>query len=320
MGEPFLLQRGQLAVEIEAVEGTAETLVAADLIAPIFEPEYTPNFEQGDREAIQPSFSQIKKIQGERSATFAFATEMKGSGTAGTVPANLSKLLRACGFSETIVAVVSVTYAPASENVPSLTMIYNELAQDGTVFEHQIVGARGTVVFEVVKGQIMLARFEFTGRYIKPIAGTLLTPQPTLAPDPEAALAIAFSFQGQAGLLAQNITLDMANEVTLRNDVNEATGNFSAIITNRIPTGSIDPERKDPATVNFFTALEDNTEGILTFVLGSTAGNILTLTAPAVQVINIGPGDRDGIRIDALDLMLNQSVVAGDDELSLAFT
>ena len=119
---------------------------------------------------------------------------------------------------------------------------------------------------------------------------------------------------------AQNITLDIANEVALRNDVNQASGNFSAIITGRTPVGSIDPEQTNIATINFFNKLTTNAVGALTYVLGSTAGNITTVTAPKAQILNAAPGDRDALRTEALDLLLSQDTDAGDDELSIAFT
>lgn len=320
MSDPYLVQRQQLAIKAEAVEGTAETLAAADLIAPIFEPEWAPTFEVDEREVVQPSLSRTTRVVGERSAVIRFATEVKGSGTAGTAPPNLSAALQACGFDETIVVSTSVTYAPASEDVPSVTIQLRELSTNGTAKIKEIHGARGTVVFEVVKGQIVRARFEFTGVYNKPTEGVVLTPQPSLAPLPVAALALSFSFQGVGTLKAQTITVDKANTVALRNDVNQASGNFSAVITARTPVGAIDPEREDIATIDTFANLVANTEGVLSYVLGTVAGNILTFNAPKAQIMNDVDADRDGIRTDALDLAFNQSAVAGDDEFTLAFT
>lgn len=321
MGLPvWLLQRQAIALEIEVVEGTAETLAGADLIAPIFEPEWVPNFTMAERRAISPSFSKKTQISGERSGTIRFATELKGSGTAGNVPPNLSKALRACGFAETIVATISVTYAPASENVPSVTMELFESGSDGTDKRHRIIGARGTVSFEAVKGSPVLARFEFTGRYVEPDEAVLLTPQPVPTPLPVSFLGAAFTFQGVGTLRVQNVTLDMANTVVMRNDANEATGNFSGIITDRVPVGSIDPEQVLISEANFFNDLTTNKEGILQYVLGSAAGNIVTVNVPKAQIINITPGDRDGIRIESMDIELHESAVAGDDEISIAMT
>ena len=161
--------------------------------------------------------------------------------------------------------------------------------------------------------------FVFTGRYVEPSDVTTFT-TPVPGPDPEPFLNATLSFHSLGTLLVQNVTLDMANNIVLRNDVNEATGNFSAVLTGRNPVGSIDPEMILTATQNFFNRLTNNTEGALSYILGAGAGNITTVTAPAVQIVNGSDADRDGLRTNPLELQLNQSTQAGDDELSIAFT
>lgn len=321
MATPFLIQRRHVAVKIETTEGVDAVPADADVIAPAFGIEYTPTVEMFEREVSQASFSRITQVAGERSAVITFATELKGSGAAGTVPANLSAPLRACGFSETVVVSTSVTYAPASASISSATVEVRESSQGTEARSMKIIGARGTVTFEAVKGDIVLATFTFTGKYIEP-TDTAITQfvSPAITPLPESFLGAAISFQGVGSLKTQTVSLDIGNNVVLRNDANDATGNTMAEITGRAPTGSIDPEIELVATINFYNKLTTNAEGILTYVLGSTAGNITTVTAPKAQITGIAEGDRDGIRIATLDLQLGQSVVAGDDELSIAFT
>ena len=321
MAAPFIIQRQQVALKIESTEGTDAVPVDADVIAPVFDVEFTPTFEVFERDNVQASFSRLPQIQGERSAVISFSTEIKGSGTAGTAPANLSAPLLAAGFGETIVTSTSVTYAPASASLSSATVEIREGAVGTEFMQKKIVGARGTVVFEGVKGDIVLARFTFTGRYVEPTntaISAFTTPSP--GQTPESFLNATLSFQGAASLKVQNVNLDIGNDVQMRNDVNQATGNFSALIVNRAPTGSIDPEQELVATINFFNQLTTNAEGVLSYILGSTAGNISTFNAPKAQIINATEADRNGIRILNLDLQLNQSAAAGDDELTLVFT
>ncbi len=315
----FLRSRRQIALELEATEGTAETIVAADVIHPAFGVEYTAEFETNERELVEDSFSRIQRVTGERSATISFSVELKGSGTAGTAPLALARALQACGFAETIVASTSVTYDPISESISSATLEMREMHGDGIAKIYQIVGARGTVTFTAVKGQPVMANFTFTGRYIEPTEGTALT-TPVLGTTPEVFLGAAFSFLGIGTLKVSQVEIDMANAVSLRNDANQVSGNFSAIITGRVPTGSADPEIEKIATLNTYNKLTTNAEGILTYVLGSTAGNITTITAPKTQITNIEQLDRDGISADTLSLVFNRSVAAGDDEIAIAFT
>lgn len=315
----FLPQRQQVAIKIETTEGTDASPAAADVIAPVYDLEWVPAFEGFERNVQQDSFSRIAQVIGERSAVVRFATEFKGSGTAGTAPAHLTVALQACGFSETIVGGTSVTYAPASENIPSVTIVVVEVGDDGTAKLKKIVGARGTVAFDNVKGQPSLVRFEFTGRYIEPTEGVAFT-TPSIGVFPEPFLGASLSFQGVSTLKVQNVMLDMANSIQLRNDVNQASGNFSAAYTGRVPTASLDPEQEKIAVINFLNNLTIHTQSVLSFVLGATAGNIMTLNAPKVQIVGLTEGDRNGIRIVTLDCRLNQSVAAGDDELTIVFT
>ncbi len=320
MTAPFFIQRQHVAVKVEGTEGTDSVPADADVIAPAFDVEWTPTFEVPERKPMQSSFSQLQRIAGERSAQITFATELKGSGAAGTAPTNLSAPFLACGLGETIVGGISVTYAPASQGTSTFTVETREGSTDGTVKIKKIVGARGTFVLEHTKGERVMVLFTFTGRYVEPTEGGAQFVSPAIAAVPEPFLNVSLSFQSVATLLIQALTVDLGNTVVLRNDVNEATGNFSAAITNRIMVGTIDPEETDLATINFWNQLTTNAEGSLTYTLGASAGNITTVTLPKTQITNAGQADRDGIRIVPLDLSFNQNVVAGDDEISIAFT
>lgn len=317
---PFIPVRSLIAVKIEVTEGTDVVPADADVVAPAFDIDYSAAVEMAERAVQQPSFSRITKIAGERSATISFSTELKGSGSAGVVP-HFSAAIRACGFDETIVAVTSVTYNLVSESQDSVTIEIRESDALGNARSKKIVGARGTMTIEAVKGGIVRLVFEFQGKYVKPTDAAITQfVAPSITPLPQPFLSAGLSFQGVGSLKVQTVTLDVGNEVVLRNDVNDATGNLSALIVGRTPTGSIDPEVELVATQDFYNLWTTNSEGILTYALTGAAGNIVTVTAPKAQIDSIGEADRDGLRTAGLDLVLNESVVAGDDELEIALT
>lgn len=319
MATPFINQRKQLAIKIETTEGTDAVPADVDVVAPVYDLEYTPGIEQNERDNVQASLSRIKQVSGQRSATMTFSLELKGSGTAGTVPTHLSEALQACGMGETIVGATSVTYAPISADSKTVTLEMR-IGDSSTNFKSfKILGARGTFSLAAAKGQVVLVEFEFTGVYVEPTDTTAFT-TPSDGQDPEVFLSAAFEFQAETTLKIANCTLDIGNEVTLRNDVNTASGHIAAAIVNRLPIGSIDPEEELVATENFWNQWTTDAEGLLKYILGSTAGNITTVQAPKAQIINIGPGDRDGLLINTLDLQLSGDSDAGEDELSIAFT
>lgn len=317
---PFIPTRSLIAVKIESTEGTDAVPADADVVAPAFDMDYGATVEMAERPVVQPSFSRITKIAGERSATISFSVELKGSGVAGTKP-YFASALRAIGFDETIVGGTSVTYNLVSESQDSVTVEMRESDALGNARSKKIIGARGTMTIEAVKGGIVRLVFEFQGKYVQPTdAAVTQFVAPSITPLPVPFLSAGLSFQGVGSLKVQTVTLDVGNEIVLRNDVNDPTGNLSALITGRTPTGSIDPEIELVATQDFYNLWTTNSEGILIYVLGSVAGNIVTVTAPKAQIDNIGEADRENLRTAGLDLVLNQSVVAGDDELEIAFT
>ncbi len=321
---PFIVARQQLLAKVEVTPGTDAVVAAADVIHPVFgPPEWAPTVEMNEREVTQPSFSQIQQKAGERSAQMTFSTELKGSGVAGDVPPNLSVLLQACGFSETIVAVTSVTYAPVSEDIPTLTMEILEGSVDSgaaTVKRKRILGARGTVSFTQVKGQPVLANFVFTGKYVEPDDIAAFFTVPSIGPLPVSFLNASVVILGVGTHKIQNLELDMANEIVMRNDANDPTGNTEAVYVGRKPVGSTDPEQVATATDNFFADWTDEVLAAISYALTGAAGNIVTVTAPNVQITNIGEGDRESLRIESLDLALIGNSDDGDDELILAFT
>jgi len=101
-----------------------------------------------ERPAVRASIGQLQQVYGGMLRTVTFDVEMKGSGVAGTPP-EMADLLEACGMLETVVAVTSVTYTPASTGHKSATVYYY---QDGTLMK--LTGCRGSVSFNMEVGAI----------------------------------------------------------------------------------------------------------------------------------------------------------------------
>lgn len=93
----MLTRKRQLAAKNEAVEGTAESLAAADAKLLVYNPKVSFDIAMFERNPARPSFSNIAKIPGKRPAALSFRLELRGSGIAITVP-EWGKLLQACGF------------------------------------------------------------------------------------------------------------------------------------------------------------------------------------------------------------------------------
>jgi len=306
----MITRRRQLACKVETTEGTAIALVNTDVVL-CSEPVFTKGNDFYRRNNAKASLSAEGGVVGKRPASIKFKCELKGSGTKGTAP-EWGKLLRACGFTEAIVAVTSVTYTPASSSIPSLTMAVYE---DGKI--KKAVGCRGTVKFTHKTGQPVMMEFEFQGAFHSDVEGAMLTGVSYDATVPPAFLSASLTVDSYDALIS-SLDLDIANKLAVREDANGANGLKSCKITSREGVGSFDPESTPISGddgYDFHTKMDANTQFAFTETIGSVDGNKFIITAPKMQYAKISPSDREGVAVDTIELALGLN--SGDDELSI---
>jgi len=203
-------------------------------------------------------------------------------------------------------------YRPASSSIISVTAAGFE---DG--LKKVIYGARGNVRLEANVGEPAFLAFDFQGVYggVTDVALLSIT---YLTPVPIAFLNVAGSVHGLAAIYTQ-LSIDMGNTLAERESANKSTGILSTKITDRAPTGSINPEMELVADADFYGELLAGTAGRLYSELpSSTAGEKITVAAPRVLYTGVGEGDRNSLRVAQLDLSLvTAGVSAGDDELQI---
>jgi len=306
----MLESRTQLAIKVEGTEGSAEAPENTDAVLHR-NAKFIPDIAMTQRDMRSSSLSQFSAVPGKRQAAIEFEMELKGSGSAGTAPES-GICLKGCGFTETVDTGVSVTYTPASSSIGSYTLL---LYEDGIL--HKIWGARGTVKLILKAGEPGILSFSFIGADFSATDVALLSGCSYDSTLPPAFLSAQLTIDSYAALLS-SLEIDIANTLALREDANKESGHYSTIISKRMPVMSIDPEKVLVATYDFYGKLRSGNEGALSTVLGGTAGNICTITAPKVQYTKIDEAEREGIRTLGIDCQLNRS--SGDDELSLAFT
>lgn len=204
-------------------------------------------------------------------------------------------------------------YLPASDSIPSLTVA---ALIDG--IRHRLVGARGTVTIDTVAGEPAFFNFSFEGVYLGTDDSALLTPTYD-ATVPPTFLGVGFTMDDDYQPCFTSLGVDLGNVLEARRCAKAENGAISVLLTGRSPTATIDPELDLVANFDFFGKLRSGDEGRFACEWGSTAGNVLILASPKVQIDQIGPGDRNGIAIGNLTFRLSTSTVdAGDDELQIA--
>ena len=311
---PLLSRRQLLLAELEVTYGTDPTPLVGSNAILVRNIEVTPlEADTVSRELIRPYLGQSEQLLTQTRVLVNFEVELAGSGTAGTAPA-YGPLLRACSFTETVSAGVSVTYEPNSDAAPkSVTIYFNN---DGVL--HKATGCRGTFSLNCAVGEIPTIAFEFTGIYNTPTDVALGSPTYANQADPavfKQGNTTGFEVFSYAGCL-QSFTMELANELVYR----ELVGcTKQVLITNRAPAGEVMIEAVSIATKNFFSEATGNSTGNLTFQHGQTAGNIVTFTADQIDLGNPSYSDEDGIQMLTLPYIATPTD-SGNDEMEIVFT
>lgn len=264
------------------------------------------------RDLDRSTFGAQSEINTGPFVTVSFGVELAGSGTAGTAPA-WAPLIQACGFTETDGA-SDVVYAPTNTALKSVTIYFYVDGQ-----QHKIIGCRGNFSLTLARGQIPTIQFTFTGKYTTPTA--VANPTPTLTAF-QATVAVTdantptWSLFGHAGN-CESFQFDMGNQVVYRNLINSET----IELTDRNCRGSCVIEAVAVGTENYFTNVEAHagvTLAAVSIVHGTTAGNIVTIGGPAVQLASLAMNNSDGILTYGMDMIFTPS--SGNDEVTLTLT
>jgi hypothetical protein len=312
----LLARKTQLAAKAEGTKGTAESLAAADADVLAEDVNFDRSPEELVRNPLRATLSPYVSIPGPQLATITCRCEMKGSGTVDTAPA-WGKLLTGCGFKETVNASTSVVYQVNSNDADTDTLTMGAY-NDG--HRRLMYGARGTVTFDLTANQLMYANFTFTGIFSDDSDTALLSPTyestvPVKFYNASAAFSGGWTWSAFA-FSAMNV--DVGNEVVLRPNANATNGLEYAQIVNRNPTGTMDVDKVLVATEDLNSHLETPTTAALSVTLGSAAGNTLTFTAPAFQILSLPDANRDGISTYDMGFALRTS--SGDDEFVITQT
>lgn len=207
----------------------------------------------------------------------------------------------------------NVGYKPVSDSFESTTLYFNN---SGVL--HKATGCRGTFSLSCDVGQIPTISFNLTGIYNAPTdtAAPAVTYSNQSTPAIfKAGNTVGVSILGYSSACVQSLSFDIANEVVYR----ELVGcDKSVTITNRAPAGQAVIEAPTIASKDYFTDAANETTGLVTFQHGTTAGNIVTLLAPIVDIGNPTYSDQDGIQMLNLPYVAIPSS-AGNDEVTLTF-
>ena len=301
-----LFRKLAILCAVEATYGTAPAITAANAMIGT-NVSFTPlEADEVNRDLYLPYLGNQGIILAGKHARLEFDIEVAGAGAAGTSP-RYGDLLCICGFAETVTAGTDTTYTIVEDDVDSGTIHFE---MDGV--RHVLLGARGNMQLTFSPKGIPHYRFIVTG-LLGTITDAALT-QTSLAgwttPLECSSTNTTMTLHGWSSV-AENLTIDLGNTVTPRFLI----GSESVIISDRRTTGQAVLEATNLATINWFQRALDRTRGALELTHGTTAGNIVEINAPAIEIGKISQGQTDGILNYSIPLSL--CPVTGRDELSI---
>lgn len=202
-----------------------------------------------------------------------------------------------------------VVYAPVSSAFES-AYVYFYL--DGVL--HKMSGARGSVQLQLNREQLPMLAFNLTGLRVAAASGANPTPdfsdfqEPLPVNDGNTPDLVVHGYSAKA----ESASFDLANNVVYRNVINGE----NVMITDRAPTMQVAIEHPDFGDKNYDAIIAAHTAGEVYIVHGASAGSIVRIDAPRVQLTNPQVSDSDGIALLTMDGRLLPSDT-GNDELFL---
>ena len=306
---PLLRRKAVFAAAIEGTIGTAESLDGTDGVFNARDFSLQPNIAMTRREG-QGGFNYLTSIPEGMTGICTIVHDLTYNGT--DIPTWASVLLPACGWVD-----ATGTFSPKSEgpgsNVKTLTIGHYK---DGK--RSLLSGAMGTFKIVCPTGKVAYIEFTFTGKYSSNETDTaIIAPTyPTVSPLRFAAGALTWN---SVALCTSNVEVDAGNSVIMRECVNatDRSGYVSALVTNRAPVITADPESVLVATQDRDSLWLTPTAQAFSMQIGAS-GSAITIAAPKAQLENKQQGNRNDMMTDDLTWLCTQGSSA-DTELTIAF-
>ncbi len=302
----LLTRQRVLAAKIESTPGTYEALAAADATYNVMNPVFTPDIGFNKR-AGQSNFSSLAGVTGQRRGKWSFDTDLVGA-AASTDPAWATTFMAGCGW-------LGATHVWKPSTLDPSTLSIGGY-QDGRFY--LLIGAKGSMKINLKAGEHGIVHFDFEGVLVADADVALLTPtyETTLPPR----WASSTCTIGALTPLASVTAFNFQNTIKVAENPATVSGLSRAYITDRSFTMTADPEASLVATYSPQAIMLAHTEVALSYVIGATTGNIITIAAPKAQYTKVEPGDRDGIHVQNIEMQFNRSAALGDDEVSITFS
>ena len=278
MSTAYLKETTQLVlIKPEVTYGTDATPDGSNAIM-VSNINVKPEFDKADRNNITGFMGAQGAVTVGQKVSVDFEVELVGSGTAGTAPV-FAPVLLASGLAETVTAATSVEYTPIDNSFDSVTLYWRV----GAV-QHAVVGLRGNVALTLSTAGIPMLKFTGMGIYTDPIsnAAAVTGVDFSTAQTPVGVYkdsVTQFTLFGSS-LEMKSLDMDMGNDVQYSNLVNSE----SVDIVGRNGNISSGFRITEDQYVDFMNKGKTDATGSMAYALGATAGKILEIEVPNLQI------------------------------------
>ena len=304
MAGPLLTRVRVLAAKAEGTPGTPEALTGAEAAFNVFDPTIQQVADEALRQK-QGGFGLLVSDVGAKLGEVKFSMEIIAPSAQ---PLWADTFLPACGLgwdgAKFILDPIPPEGAGSTQHTLTIGCYENGLFKE-------IYGAMGNARFTFDSAKRAMIEFTFRGIWCTPSDVAILGPvYPTDAP--LQFISSALLIGAWTPKVAQ-FTLDLGNEIYVREDSSIASGYSSAVIGNRRPNGTLNPEAELVATKALLTEWEAETTAAVSWQCNRGAATA-AFNAGHLQFLNPQEADRNGVAIHDLAYQLL------DDDLQIVFS
>lgn len=296
------------AAHLEGVPGVRETLVNGDALHNFINLKVEPTSQMAERKQ-EGGFHRLPSIPEGTPGTATFQLEMVMDGPTAEKPRWADKFLVSCGM------VYSTDHYELSQEPPDLT---GTAVHTITIGKNEngrlkvLYGAMGNVKFNFLAAKRVLMDFEYTGVYDEVLDAAIFTPAYTIHRPLRFVKGSPVIGPSSWHPILASLVLDLGNVVYLKESGAGTDGYAFAVVTDRLPKITMNPEARLEAMsalyAGFFASTERDIEWRATMDSDSCE-----VTATGFQVITPRTGERSGVLVDEIEAQLN------NHDLEIAF-
>lgn len=245
--------------------------------------------------------------------------EARGSGSAyvssATTPPDVHPLLLSCGLTGSYSASQEWVYSPvgpcdAGESAALVLYARGEV--------YTVIGGRSTFALASDGASAATYTFDIQGLMSGSVVDdnvASITYSTVLPPKTEDINLVLGTF---TTAVVRSFNLVYGREISPRVDINTTDAHAGFAGGRRDMTFNVTIETPDETDFDIYSLQQNGTQFAVTFTIGSTAGNKITITLPNCQIIGIANGE-DGA-VSTSDLTIKPSSVSGANDIVIKYS